>query len=87
MSEPIAVHLAIREPNYLALVAGSARATAGCSSDLITAISEACGIPSDAIFVNESHEMDAIRAAIRHRIVLIRIRKKREIHVLGSNDA
>lgn len=84
MSQPITMHLAVRDQSYLALVAGSDRSTAGCSGDLLESVRSACKLPSDAYFVNEHHELDAIRAATRNRRVVIRVRHKREIHFVGN---
>lgn len=84
MSQPITMHLAVRDQNYLAMVAGSDRSTAGCSCDLLESIREACKLPNDAFFVNEHHELDAIRSATRNRRVIVRVRHNREIHFVGN---
>jgi len=85
MSMTITMHLAVRDQNYLALVAGAERASAGCSGDLLESVRNACKLHGDAFFVNEHHELDAIRAANRNRRVIIKVRRKREIHYLGES--
>ncbi len=84
MNQPIIMHLAIRNQVYLSLVEGSHRSYVGCSGDLLESVRSACQLSSDAYFVNEHHELEAIRAAYRLRRVIIRVRHKREIHFLGN---
>lgn len=84
MSQPITVHLAVRDQSYLAMMPGGNRSTSGCSGDLLESVRSACKLPNEAYFVNEHHELEAIRAATRNRRVILRVRHNREIHFVGN---